>query len=126
VHQHWHGGGLDGPPQPYFGITGNGHYTGGRDIGYFCGRRAVVMAAPTIDETFNDLVAINKIVAVSLHELGKVRGKNNPLTEGDLRKLVLTTSKAILCRLPCLRLGDDAIQEMNSKYSNLLVKMQAI
>ena len=83
------------------------------------------MAVPTIDETFNDLVAINKIVVDSLHELGRVRGMNNLLTEEDLRRLVLTTSKAILSRLPCLRLGDDAIEEMNSKYSNLLVKMQA-
>jgi hypothetical protein len=75
---------------------------------------AVVMAAPTIDETFNDLVAINKIVTGSLHKLGKVRGRNNPLTEEDLRQLVLTTSKAILCRLSCLRLGDDAIEDMYS------------
>jgi hypothetical protein len=81
------------------------------------------MAAPTVDEAFNDLVAINKIVTGSLHELGKVRVKS--MTEEDLRKLVLSTSKAILCRLPCLRLGDTAIEEMNSKYSNLLVKMQA-
>jgi hypothetical protein len=78
-----------------------------------------------IDETFNDLVAINKIVVDSLHELGIVRGKDNPLSDGDLRQLVLTTSKAILARLPCLQFGDDAIEEMNSKYSNLLVKMQA-
>ena len=76
------------------------------------------MATPTIDEAFDDLVAINKIVTVSLHELGKVRGKS--MTEDDLRKLVLTTSKAILCRLPCLRLGDAAIVAMNSKYSHLL------
>jgi hypothetical protein len=50
---------------------------------------------------------------------------NNLLTEEDLRRLVLTTSKAILARLPCLRFGDDAIEEMNSKYSSLLAKMQA-
>jgi hypothetical protein len=81
------------------------------------------MATPTIDETFNDLVAINKIVAGSLHELGRVRVKS--MTEDDLRKLILSTSKAILARLPCLRFGDDAIEEMNSKYSNLLVRMQA-
>jgi hypothetical protein len=81
------------------------------------------MATPTIDETFNDLVAINKIVMGSLHELGKVRSKS--MTEDDLKKLVLTTSRAILGRLPCLRFGDTAIEEINSKYSNLLVKMQA-
>jgi hypothetical protein len=81
------------------------------------------MAAPTIDETINDLVAINKIVTGSLYELGRVRVKS--MTEEDLRQLVLTTSKAILCRLPCLRLGDVAIEEMNSKYSNLLTRMQA-
>jgi hypothetical protein len=80
------------------------------------------MAAPTIDETFNDLVAINKIVTVSLHELGKVRGRNNPLSNGDLRKLVLSTSKAILCRLPCLRLGDPAICAKHSEYSHLLAE----
>ena len=83
------------------------------------------MAAPTIDEVFNDLVAVNQIVVSSLSELGKVRGKDNPLSDGDLRKIILTTSKAILCRLPCLRLGDDAVEEMNSKYSNLLTRMQA-
>jgi hypothetical protein len=83
------------------------------------------MASPTIDETFNDLVAINKIVMGSLHELGRVRGRNNPLTEEDLRKLVLATSRGILGKLPCLRLGDEAIEETNSKYSNLLTKMQA-
>ena len=76
------------------------------------------MASLTLDETFNDLVAINKNVIDSLNELGKVRSKS--MTEDDLRKLVLTTSKAILSRLPCLRLGDAVIEEMNSKYSNLL------
>jgi hypothetical protein len=80
------------------------------------------MASLIFDETFNDLVAINKNVIDSLHELGKVRSKS--MTEDDLRKLVLTTSKAILSRLPCLRLGDAVIEEMNSKYSNLLAKMQ--
>jgi hypothetical protein len=73
-----------------------------------------------IDETFNDLVSINKIVMGSLHELGRVRGKYNPLTEDDLRKLVLSTSKAILCRLPCLRLDDPAICAKHSEYSHLL------
>jgi hypothetical protein len=83
------------------------------------------MASLIFDETFNDLVAINKIVIGSLHELGRVRGRNNPLTEEDIRKLVLATSRAILGRLPCLRLGDDAIEEMNSKYGSLLVRIQA-
>ena len=54
------------------------------------------MATPTIDETFNDFVAINQIAIDSLHELGKVRVKS--MTEEDLRKLVLSTSKAILCQ----------------------------
>jgi hypothetical protein len=81
------------------------------------------MASLTFDETFNDLVAINKIVIYSLHELGKVRGKS--MTEEDLRQLVLTTSKAILARLPCLQFGDNAIEEMNSKYSSLLTRVQA-
>ena len=82
------------------------------------------MATPTIDETFNDFVAINQIAIDSLHELGKVRVKS--MTEEDLRKLVLSTSKAILCRLPCLRLGDAVIEEMNSEYSHLLAgKMEA-
>jgi hypothetical protein len=82
------------------------------------------MAAPTIDETFNDLVAINKIVTSRLYELGKVRVKS--MTEEDLRQLVLTTSKAILCRLPCLRLGDPAICAKHSEYSRILAeKMRA-
>jgi hypothetical protein len=81
------------------------------------------MASLIFDETFNDFVAINKIAIDSLHELGKVRVKS--MTEEDLRKHVLATSKAILSRLPCLRLGDAVIEEMNSKYSNLLVRMQA-
>jgi hypothetical protein len=76
------------------------------------------MASLIFDETFNDLVAINQIVIDSLHELGKVRVKS--MAEEDLRKLVLAISRAILVRLPCLRLGDAAIEEMNSNYSRLL------
>ena len=76
------------------------------------------MASPTNDEVFNDFVAINKIAINSLHELGKVRVKS--MTEEDLRKLVLATSKAILCRLPCLRLGDPVIGSMHSEYFRIL------
>lgn len=82
------------------------------------------MASPTIDETYNDLVAINKIVTSSLYELGKVRGKNNLLTEEDLRQLVLSTSKAILDRLPCLQFENDAIEEMDSKYGHMLARLE--
>jgi hypothetical protein len=80
------------------------------------------MAAPTIDEVFNDLVAVNQIVVSSLSELGKVRGKDNPLSDGDLRKIILTTSRVILSRLPCLRLGDPVIGSMHSEYSRILAE----
>lgn len=78
------------------------------------------MASLTYDDTFNDLVAINKIVIDSLCELGKVRVKS--LSEEDLRQFVLSTSKAILSRLPCLRLGDPAICAKHSEYFHILAE----
>ena len=80
------------------------------------------MPSPTVDKIFNDLVAIHNTAAIGLRDLGRVRGPYNILTEDDLRKFALTTSMAILGRLPCLRLGDDAIDAMNSKYSHLLAE----
>jgi hypothetical protein len=53
---------------------------------------------------------------------GESEDPYNILTEDDLRKFALTTSMAILVRLPCLQLGDAAIEEMNSKYYHLLAE----
>jgi hypothetical protein len=80
------------------------------------------MATPTIDETFNDLVAIHNVATIGLRDLGQVRGECNILTEDDLRKLVLATSKAILGRLPCIRHGDMEIEELHAKYSRLIAE----
>lgn len=83
------------------------------------------MTSPTFDELYNDLVAICKVAQSALYDCGRLRGRNDLTSDEELRQLVLSTSKAILDRLPCLQLEEDAIEEMDSKYSNLLTKMQA-
>ena len=83
------------------------------------------MASPTFDETYNDLIAVCKAAQSGLYECGRLRGRNDLTSDEELRQLVLSTSKAILDRLPCLQFENDAIEQMDSKYSNLLTKMQA-
>jgi hypothetical protein len=82
------------------------------------------MASPTFDETDNDLIAVLQTAQSALYELVRIRGRNDLQSDKQLMQLVLATSKAILARLPCLQLEEDAIKEMDSKYSNLLTKMQ--
>ena len=82
------------------------------------------MASPTLDETDNDLMAVLQAAQSALYELVRIRGRNDLQSDEQLMQLVLATSKAILARLPCLQLEEDAIKEMDSKYSNLLTKMQ--
>jgi len=82
------------------------------------------MASPTFDETDNDLIAVLQTAQSALYELVRIRGRNDLQSDKQLMQLVLATSKAILARLPCLQLEEDAIKEMDSKYSNLLAKMQ--
>jgi len=83
------------------------------------------MAAPTFDETYNDLIAVYKAAQSALYDCGKLRGKNDLTSDEDLRQLVLSTSKTILGRLPRLQLEHEAIEEMDSKYSHILTKLEA-
>jgi len=76
--------------------------------------------SPTFDETYNDLVAICKAAQSALYDCGRLRGRNDLTSDEELRQLVLSTSKAILDRLPCLQLENDAIEQMDSKYSHML------
>jgi hypothetical protein len=76
--------------------------------------------SPTFDETYNDLVAICKAAQSALYDCGRLRGRNDLTSDEDLMPLVLSSSKAILARLPCLQLENDAISDMDSKYSHLL------
>jgi hypothetical protein len=82
------------------------------------------MATCTFDETYSDLVAICKAAQSALYECGRLRGRNDLTSDEELRILVLDVSKALLAALPCLQLEEDAIEEMDSKYSNLLTKME--
>jgi len=79
--------------------------------------------SPTFSETYDALVGICNAAQKGLYELGRIRGKNDPQSEEELRQLVLEVSKGILSKLPCLQLDDDAIEEMNSKYSHLLTEL---
>ena len=80
------------------------------------------MSLPTFDETYNDLMAVCKAAQSGLYDCGRLRGRNDLTSDEDLRQLVLSTSKAILGRLPCLQLEDDDIESMDSKYSHMLTK----
>lgn len=81
------------------------------------------MASPTFDETYDDLVAVCKAAQSGLYECGRLRGRNDLQSNEELRQLVLNVSKAILDRLPCLQFENDAIEEMDSKYSHVLTQM---
>ena len=82
------------------------------------------MASPTFDETYNDLVAVCKAAQSALYDCGRLRGRNDLTSDEELRRLVLSTSKAILDRLPCLQLEHDAIEEIDSKYGHMLTKLE--
>ena len=82
------------------------------------------MASPTFDETYNDLVAICKAAQSALYDCGRLRGRNDLTSDEDLRQLVLSTSKAILDRLPCLQLECDAIEHEDSRYGAILARME--
>jgi hypothetical protein len=81
------------------------------------------MATCTFDETHADLLVVCKIAQNGLYDLGRIRGKNDLQSAEELRQHVLTTSKALLAALPCLQLEDDAIEEMDSKYSHMLTQL---
>ena len=82
------------------------------------------MTSPTFDETYNDLIAICKAAQKGLYDCGRLRGRNDLTSDEELRILVLGVSKAILGRLPCLQLEDDDIEQMESKYSHMLTKLE--
>jgi len=79
--------------------------------------------SPTFSETYDALLGTCNAAQKGLYELGRIRGKNDPQYEEELRQLVLDASKSILSKLPCLQLDEDAIEEINSKYSHLLTEL---
>jgi len=80
--------------------------------------------SPTFDETYNDLVAICKAAQSALYDCGRLRGRNDLTSDEALRQLVLSTSEAILDRLPCLQLECDAIEHEDSRYGAILARME--
>jgi hypothetical protein len=82
------------------------------------------VASATFDETYNDLIAICKAAQSALYDCGRLRGRNDLQSDEELRQLVLSTSKAILNRLPCLQLENEAIEDMDSRYSHLLTLVE--
>jgi hypothetical protein len=78
--------------------------------------------APTVDETYDSLLAVCNTAQRGLYKLGKIRGRNDLQSDEELRQLVLDVSKDLLERLPCLQFEEDAIEEMDSKYGYILTK----
>lgn len=76
--------------------------------------------SPTFDETYNDLIAVCKAAQSGLFECGRLRGRNDLTSDEDLRRLVLSTSRAILERLPCLQMEEDSIEDADSQYGHVL------
>ena len=79
---------------------------------------------PTAAETYDSLMKVGRAVQRGLRDLGKIEGKNDLTSDEDLRQLVLSTSKAILNRLPCLQLQNDAIEEADSRYGAILMRLE--
>ncbi len=82
------------------------------------------MASPTFSETYDSLMEVGRAVQRGLRDLGKIEGKNDLTSDEELRQLVLSTSKAILNRLPCLQLQNDAIEESDSRYGAILTRLE--
>lgn len=80
--------------------------------------------SPTFSETYDSLIEVGRAVQRGLRDLGKIEGRNDLTSDEDLRQLVLSTSKAILDRLPCLQLENDAIEQIDSKYGAILTKLE--
>ena len=80
--------------------------------------------SPTFSETYDSLMEVGRAVQRGLRDLGKIEGKNDLTSDEDLRQLVLSTSKAILDRLPCLQLECDAIEHEDSRYGAILARME--
>lgn len=81
------------------------------------------MTSPTFDETYNDLIAVCKAAQKGLYDLGRCR---EAYADEELTTLVLSVSKAILSRLPCLHLQNDAIEDIDSKYGHILTKLEKL
>ena len=79
---------------------------------------------PTAAETYDSLMEVGRAVQRGLRDLGKIEGKNDLTSDEDLRQLVLSTSKAILDRLPCLQLECDAIEHEDSRYGAILARLE--
>jgi hypothetical protein len=79
---------------------------------------------PTAAETYDSLIEVGRAVQRGLRDLGKIEGKNDLTSDEDLRQLVLSTSKAILDRLPCLQLECDAIEHEDSRYGAILARLE--
>ena len=80
--------------------------------------------SPTFSETYDSLIEVGRAVQRGLRDLGKIEGKNDLTSDEELRQLVLSTSKAILDRLPCLQLECDAIEHEDSRYGAILARME--
>lgn len=79
---------------------------------------------PTAAETYDSLIEIGRAVQRGLRDLGKIEGKNDLTSDEDLRQLVLSTSKGVLDHLPCLQLQNDAIEEADSRYGAILMRLE--
>lgn len=82
------------------------------------------MASPTFSKTYDSLIEVGRAVQRGLRDLGKIEGRNCEGSDEDLRQLVLSTSKAILNHLPCLQLQNDAIEEADSRYGAILMRLE--
>ena len=78
------------------------------------------MSLPTFDETADSLRMVCDEAQKGLYRLGQIRGGIDLQSEKELRIFILATSKVILETLPCLQLEEDAIADMDSKYSHIL------
>jgi len=84
---------------------------------------AALMSLPTYDETYSSLLNICKVCQRALYDLGKIRGRNDLQSDEELLNFVIYSSKAILDKLPCLQLGDEKIEEIDSKYGTILTNL---
>jgi len=73
--------------------------------------------SPTFSETRDALMAVCQAAQNGLFDLGRCR---EAYDDAALKRLVISSSKAILERLPCLQLEEDSIEDADSQYGHVL------
>lgn len=76
---------------------------------------------PTATETYDNLYRISVIVNRALRDMGKIEGKNQEGSEGELRALILDVSKKIAENLPIGQLESEELDHASAVLTHAII-----